>query len=165
MNRTLTTRLLRAGMTIMHDGEQREVMGFGMAKAKVIMGELELDALYRFHCLGAEARAQALRLTSNRERFILREYVSQQVYAECVTLDDVGEAIEKRKADQSDRVVRLRELASGHLREGEHRGGWVDHAARVRMEERRVNRCYVAGCNAAIPAEWNRCAAHGGREG
>ena len=111
MNRELQIRLAKAGFRLMHDGDQHEVIAIREHLVAGALGKLELDTLHRFHCLGAEARAQALRLTSYGESFILREYVTQQVCAKCATLDEVEEAIQKRKADQSERVVRLRLVA------------------------------------------------------
>lgn len=80
---------------------------------KALEGKGELDLLYRFHSLAAEATAQALHLTASREQFLLREYVSLQVYAECAALEEVAEAIERRKADQSEQTNRLRLVVSG----------------------------------------------------
>lgn len=90
--------------------------GVSGVDSKAIGGEPitgELGILYRFHSLAAEARAQALHLSAGVDRFILREYVDQQLFAECKSLDGVEEAIGTRKADQSERVARLRLVASG----------------------------------------------------
>lgn len=113
MKEATAFRLGQCGARIMHDERQQEFLTISFGKVESFVGMLELDALYRFHEAGATARVQALRLTSNRECFMLREYVDFRLFAECRSLDEVNEALERRKADQSERVVRLRALASG----------------------------------------------------
>lgn len=113
MKETTLFRLGQCGARIMHDDRQQEVLVVPFEKVEAFVGMLELDSLYRFHEAGATARVQALRLTSNSDCFILREYVDHQLFAECRSLDEVEAALERRKADQSERVVRLRALASG----------------------------------------------------
>lgn len=115
------------------DGRMWSLNDYG-ALMQSVKGEVELEILYRFFNLSSVARVQALHLTSTRSDFVLREYVDQQEFARCANLDEVEKAIEKRKADMSARTVRLRELATGHTREGEHRGGWRDWAAWARLE-------------------------------
>lgn len=126
MNCKLELRL--AGFRMMHDGDQHEVIAIREDRIEAAMGLLELSALNRFAALAAEAEAQALRLTHNREAFILREHATQQVWVEAASLDQVAEALERRKAERpSHKAV-----------EGEHAIGWVDHGARARQEERKA---------------------------
>lgn len=112
MNQELAARLFRAGAVVMHDVREHEVVAVPMATVEEFVAKLELDTLYRFFSAGAAARYQALHLTSTRVGFILREYVSQELHAECRSLDEVEAVIERRKADQSERMARLRIVAA-----------------------------------------------------
>jgi hypothetical protein len=106
-------KVLAAKCALMQDAEGRQVIiGPADAVERLIEGRSELSVLYDFHCLAAEARAQALHLTCSRDAFILREYVTQQMFGECKTLQEVRGLLDKRAADQSEQTIRLREVAS-----------------------------------------------------
>jgi hypothetical protein len=112
-NTRLLRRLTRAGARVMHDSDQHEVLAIRSAKLGEFVAEMEREALHRFFSLTAEAMAQALHLNATRGGYVLREWVTQQLFGSCRDLEEVAALIERRRADQSDRMERLRSLFRG----------------------------------------------------
>lgn len=72
----------------------------------------EARMVLRFFDIEREARRQALRLhVAADDRFLLRDLIDYQLFAEARTLDEVEQAISRRQADQSERMIRLRKVA------------------------------------------------------
>lgn len=105
----------KAGGQLMHDGDQHEVVAFreGNGGLERFVARVEREALHRHADLVLKAQAQALHLSTTRDHYILREWVSRQPYAEVTSMDAVEETLARRAEDQSAETNRLRRIATG----------------------------------------------------